>query len=149
VYSRLIALRPPPDTEPTPARKVDRMSPPVEILPEPAAGPPPVARVDPVQQHWASAALADALQGLARAQQRHRAKHGRYAADVRALRLVDDPNVTLQITRTNATGWAAAAIHQTMPTKSCVYYVGSDVVPPSTFAERRPAVEGQVVCDPY
>lgn len=149
VYSRLIALRPPPDTEPTPARKVDRMSPPVEILPEPAASPPPVARADPAQQHWASAALADALQALARAQQRHHAKHGKYAADVRALRLVDDPNVTLQITRTNATGWAAVAIHQTMPTKSCVYYVGSDVVPPSTFAERRPAVEAQVVCDPY
>ena len=64
-------------------------------------------------------------------------------------RLRDDPNVTLQITRTNATGWAAVAIHQTIPSKSCVYYVGSDIVPPSTFAERRPGAEGKVVCDPY
>jgi len=149
VYSRLVALRPPPDTQPTPERKVDPEARPVEIFPEPAVSSAPPERADPIQQHWASSALNDALLELAQAQQRYRAKRGKYAASVGALRLRDDPNVTLQITRTNATGWAAVAIHQTIPSKSCVYYVGSDIVPPSTFAERRPGAEGKVVCDPY
>jgi hypothetical protein len=94
--------------------------------------------------------LKAALRSLATAQERYRATKGRYAAGVDQLGIRLDPGVRVDVLGADAAGWQGRAVHQAMPGRSCVMFVGSlgAAETPRTDGDHQMAgEEGIPLCD--
>ena len=159
-YSKFIALRPPP--RPGERAKVVAETPnavPVHpvVTPRPAPPPrptprPPVAITQagvPTELRAIEDDLNAALQQLANAQRRYYLRYWRYSPTLGVLGWRNDGDIELRLTGVTPNGWAAVAIHRAVPSRSCVYYLGSVRSPPKTLAERHLGAERSVICDSF
>jgi hypothetical protein len=68
--------------------------------------------------------LKSTLRNLVAAQDSYKAKHGKYAGSLEALRVNGGSDVRVQIQAATESGWRAKATHRTRPGRSCVVFVG-------------------------
>ena len=111
--------------------------------------------VAPASSLEAVASMKSLLHNLVMLQEKYWYEHGKYAADVTALKLSParqgDP--VAQVLIAGSYGWAARAQHPSLAGKSCVVYVGNADQEmgddgPATSAQRvRATAEGTPACD--
>ena len=82
------------------------------------------------------------LRGLVTAQEAYFEGTAGYATDVADLEFNGNPNVTITINDTNASGWSAKATHASI-TNQCGVYVGNGITPPAGIT----LTEGVVDCN--
>jgi hypothetical protein len=104
-------------------------------------------QIDPELAAAAFSETRGTLRRLVTAEATFFAENGTYTDDLSHLGLRPDSNTTIRFLRISRDGWAARAIHSSLPGRDCVIFVGRGRRPPTTVKYGRRGREGVPTCD--